>query len=127
MEMKYTVNNDYTISDLEFIGLSGNENVFSLKESLEFLIITNPAISFSEAVKNGAYNELSDDEYGELLSTVKCIAGLFRYDGTEEKTLPDMNILMLLQNAITELVSKDVALRQCQKNKSTKKSGGKKQ
>jgi len=127
MEMKYTVNPDFTISDVEFAGLTGDEHIFSLKESLAYLMLENPGIAFAEGVKNGATNELDDDEYAELLSTIRCVTGLFRY-GDEDESLREMNVLMLLRNAITELVKKDVELRKLQKNKKstkTTKNGGK--
>ena len=112
MEMTYTVCRDYTIRDLEFAGLTGNERVFSIKEALNLLKVTNPSMAFAEAVKEGAFNELSDDEYENLLSTTRCIAGLFRYDDTEETMLREMNVLMLLRNAITQIVKQDVTIRQ---------------
>lgn len=124
MEMKYTVNPDFTISDIEFTGLTGNEHVFSVKESLIYLTVTNPGIAFAEGVKNGTTNELDDEKYAELLSTIRCVTDLFRY-GDEDKSLRELNVLMLLRNAITALVQKDVALRKYQKAKTTKiKTGG---
>lgn len=112
MEMTYTICQDYTIRDLEFAGLTGNERVFSVKEALTYLTITNPSMAFAEAVKEGVFNELTDNEYENLLSTTRCIAGLFRYDDTEETMLAEMNVLMLLRNAITQLVKQDVTIRQ---------------
>ena len=112
MEMKYTVNPDYTVSNLEFVGLTGNEHVFSIKEALTYLTITNPSMAFAAAVKDGTFNALSDGEYENLLSTTRCIAGLFRFDDTEKETLREMNVLMLLRNSITLNVYQNVRIRQ---------------
>lgn len=112
MEMDYKINPDFTLGELEFTGLTGSEHVFSVKEALSYLTIKNPVTAFAESVKNGAYAELNDDEYEEVVATMRAIVGLFRYDDKDEETLSEMNVLMLLKNAIIGLVKRDVALRQ---------------
>ena len=124
MEIKYEITHDFSIDQVEFVGLTGNEHVFSVKEALEYLKVENPGHAFAESVKNGATNELNDEEYEELLSTTRCITGLFRLSD-EDETMREMNVLMLLRNAIMELVKRDVELRKYQKDKTTKiKTGG---
>ena len=106
MKMSFQVNPDATIRDVEFTGCTGLELVHNVKEALAMLRVENPALDFSEAAKAGAYNALSDEEYQQLLSTIKRIANLFHYpdDPGNAKQWAQMNVLTLLANAITELV-----------------------
>ena len=106
MTMSYEVNPDFTLRDIGFIGCTGLERVSNVKEALGILRLENPAIAFTEAAKAGKFNEMSDEEYHQLLSTFKCVADLFRYpdDPADAKNQPQMNILTLLSNAITKLV-----------------------
>ena len=116
MEMKYEIKPDYTMDALEFTGLTGDEVVFSVKEALNFLTVENPAGAFAESVKNGAYSELSDAKYEQVVETMRAVAGLFRYDAEDKDALREMNVVMLLKNAILELVKRDVMIRKLQKN-----------
>ena len=52
MEMKYEIAPDYTIKGLEFTGLTGSEHVFSVKESLIYLTLKNPANMTARAWKS---------------------------------------------------------------------------
>lgn len=114
MKLSYTFNQDATIRDVEFTGCTGMERVSTTKEALRVLRLENPAPAFCEAVKRGEYNDISDEEYTQVLATVKCLFGLFRYpdDPLDATPRAQMNPLILLANALTQLVELDVELRQ---------------
>ncbi len=113
MKLSFTFQEDATIRDVEFTGCTGLEQVSSVKEALRFLRLDNPASAFCEAVKQGDYNDISDEEYDRLLGTVKCLFQLFRYPDDPQDAPPrrEMNVLILLANALTRLVELDVELR----------------
>lgn len=112
MDMNGCFQDDSSLSGVTFSGLTGREHVTSIKEALNTLKITNPAITFSEGTETGLYNDAPDAEYGAMLETVRCIRNLWRYpDDPPGVTQPEMNALALLANAL-ELVSRqDVELR----------------
>lgn len=113
MELKYRFNADYAMEDVVFEGLTGREYVTSTKDALNVMKIRNPAVDFSEEAKEGFYDHLSDEEYQEALDTINCIQQLWCYP--EERGAHtgkyEMNILMLLANAIELISRQDVQLR----------------
>jgi len=114
MRLRYEFNDDATIRGASFAGCSGLERVSNVKEALRFLQVDNPLIAFRKAVERGKFSDLSDEEYDQLLESVKCISTLFHFpdDPPEAKPMPTMNVVSLLANAITQLVERDMALRQ---------------
>ena len=106
MKMTYTVNADFIIQNIGFNGCSGLEKVGNVKEALGILRVENPAIALKEAAQAGKLNDMSDEDYHQLISTFKCISNLFRYpdDPRDASAQAQMNVLTLLANAITELV-----------------------
>ncbi len=120
MKLSYTFNKDGTIRDVEFTGCTGLEPVGNIKEALKVLRLENPGPAFYELVKRGDYNEVSDEEYYQVLATVKCLHKLFRYPDDPEDAAPrrEMNVLLLLANALTRVVELDVELRSYRKEES---------
>lgn len=93
------------ITNVRFDGLDGSEDVASVKEALDLMMIRNPALTFSEAACNGAYNDVPDAQYKRMLETVKYLSSMWRYMDEPRETPPkcEMNALMLLANAIEAL------------------------
>lgn len=110
MKLNYTLGKDYSMENVEFEGLNGREYVTSTKDALNVMKIDNPAIEFGNKSRNGDFDDMSDEEYYEMLDTVKCITALWLYPGEREDN-PSMNILSLLANAITLLSQQAVELR----------------
>lgn len=117
MKLSYTFNKDGTIRDVEFTGCTGAEPVGNVKEALQVLRLENPHSDFCESVKRGDYNAVSDEEYYRVLATVKCLDRLFRYPDAPGDAFPrrEMNVLLLLANALTRVVELDVELRSYRK------------
>lgn len=86
-------------------GLDGSEEVTSLKQALGLLKIRNPAKTFSETVRGGAFDDMTDEEFKRMLDTVKFISSMWCYMDEPGETPPkyEMNALMLLANAIEAL------------------------
>lgn len=105
MELLFDFDNHQGISNVRFDGLDGFERVTSVKEALGLLKISNPAKTFSEAVRGGAYDDVPDAEYKRMLETVKYISSMWCYmdDPGEAPQRSEMNALMLLANAIEAL------------------------
>lgn len=105
MELLFDFDSSQGIANVEFHGLDGTESVTSVKDALRLLKIKNPAVNFADAVKSGAYNDVSDAEYKRMLDTMTFISDLWRYPDTppEAKTEYEMNALTLLANAIEAL------------------------
>ncbi len=114
MKLYYEFNEDGTIQGAAFTGCSGLERVSTVKGALGVLQVDNPLIVFREAVHDGKFDGIPDEEYDRLFSTVKCLAGLFRFpdDPPDAKAQRQMNVLSLLANAVTKVVELDVALRE---------------
>lgn len=119
MELHYKFNKDYSMENVVFDGLNGREYITSTKDALNLMKIKNPALAFCEEAKAGLYDSISDEEYQQALDTIQCVKSLWRYPGEAEGTSrTEMNILMLLANAI-ELVSRQNAeLRQYRESSS---------
>lgn len=114
MELSYEMREDGSVVNTCFEGLNGCERVTSVKQALTMLKVKNPAIRFAEDAKAGRYDSVSDEEYERILSTVECISLLWRYDGDEpadKSTRQEMNVLMLLANAIETISRQNVRLR----------------
>lgn len=108
MELLYEMRKDGSVVNARFEGLSGCERVTSVKQALNMLKVQNPAVGFTKAVKAGMYDNVSDEEYERMLSAVERISLLWHYDGDEpadKSTRSEMNVLMLLANAI-EMISR---------------------
>ncbi len=117
VKIKYRFNNEYSVEDVIFDGLNGREYVTSTKDALNVMKIENPAVDFTEDVKAGHYDDLTDEEYQQALDMIKCISKLWRCPGEPEETASryDMNILSLLANAIEMIGRQDVQLRRYRK------------
>ena len=105
MELIFDFDQRQGIANVRFEGLDGTEGVTSTKQALSLLKIRNPACAFADAVKTGAYDDLSDAEYKRLLEAVTCISSLWHRPGDQpdSKTQYDMNPLTLLANTIEAL------------------------
>ncbi|MDE7172491.1 MAG: hypothetical protein K2O11_11565 [Oscillospiraceae bacterium] len=105
MELLFDFDSHQGIINVHFHGLDGTEPVTSIKEALNLLKIRNPAKTFSEAVRNGAYNDVPDAEYKRMLETIKYISSMWCYmdEPGEAPQKGEMNALMLLANAIEAL------------------------
>ena len=112
MKLSYQVKEDFTLQDVGFTGCSGLEPVNNVKEALEVLRLENPAVAFTEAAKAGKFNDMDDLDYRWLLSSIKCISGLFHYPDapSDGKAEARMNVLTLLDNAIQELTRMNLIL-----------------
>ncbi len=117
MKLSYAFDPDGTIRDVEFTGCTGTERVDTVKEALQVLRLENPGPAFYELVKRGDYNDVPDEEYHQTLMTVKCLSRLFRYpdDPRDAMARREMNVLILLANALTRVVEQDVELRRYRK------------
>lgn len=73
-----------TIWDAIFTGCTGLERVSNVKEALCILRIENHAIAFVEALHNGKFHDMSDEEYDRLLDSVKSISELLLYPDDPE-------------------------------------------
>lgn len=98
------------LANVRFEGLDGTEGVTSMKQALSLLKIRNPASTFTNAVKSGAYNHVPDAEYKRMLDTIKFISSMWCYpdDPGETPQKSEMNVLMLLANAIEALTQFNV-------------------
>lgn len=115
MEMRYRVNeNDYSLENVTFAGLTGHEYVVSTKDALNVMKIQNPATQFSADAKAGYYDKFSDEEYEEILAAIKCVSSLWHYPGEPKdcQAQYEMNILTLLANAIELISQQNTELRE---------------
>lgn len=105
MELIFDFDQCQGLANVRFEGLDGTEGVASTKQALSLLKIRNPASTFRDAVKNGEYNDVPDEEYARMLETVKFISSMWCYPDEPGKApqKSEMNALMLLANAIEAL------------------------
>lgn len=109
MVMEFGYNGDGSLKNITFQGLNGSEFTGNLKSALNLLKIENPACAFKDRVKAGEYDNMPDEEYNKILNAVDFVSSLWRYpDDPEESRQGEMNVLMLLANAI-EAASKQYA------------------
>ena len=110
LKVEYEFAPDKSVTDVSFSGLNGRERVTSTKEALNVMMVTNPVVDFSQKAKDGEYDDVSDDEYYQMLDTIKRVGSLWRHPDTGEDSTPlsEMNVLTLLANAI-ELISRQNA------------------
>ena len=105
MELIFDFDQRQGLANVRFEGLDGTEDVASMKQALSLLKIRNPVIPFADAVKSGAYDHVPDAEYKRMLDTMTFISELWRYpdEPGEAPAKYEMNVLMLLANAIKAL------------------------
>lgn len=110
MTMDFKYDNYGSLEHITFQGANGCEPARDLKNALELLKIDNPKRTFMDRVKAGEFDSISDDEYKQIVDAVDFAASLWRYpDAREwESAQSEMNVLMLLANAI-EVASKQNA------------------
>ena len=67
--------------------------------------------TFHNRVRTGEFDSIPDDDYRQLVDTMKFIGSLWRYPDAKEgeDTVSEMTVLMLLANAI-ETVSRQQAI-----------------
>ncbi len=69
-----------------------------LHELSKVLLVRNPAVDFSNAVKRGEYNDVCDDDYHAILRHYRALNLLFVTDDTTNKTELYINIFELIEN-----------------------------
>ena len=69
----------------------------------KLLKIKNPAVTFSDSAKKGAYNSLSDAEYEKYLKIVKMFSVRFF------KNKPDRNIFALMADMADYILQNEIA------------------
>ncbi len=112
MDMVFGFGGDSSLEGVRFDGLTGHEYVMSTKDAVNVMQVRNPAIAFCQDTEAGAYDEVPDEEYAQMLYTVKAIERLWRRPGeTEDSARSEMNVLMLLANAMELISRQDVELR----------------
>lgn len=102
MTMDFKFDEYGSLEHITFRGLNGCETVRDLKNALELLKIENPLRSFQDRVRAGEFDNTPDDEYEQITSTMKFVSSLWRYPDVPEgeSTQSEMNVLMLLANAV---------------------------
>lgn len=110
MKMDFQYDNYGSLEHITFEGLNGCETVRDMKNALELLKIENPKRTFQSRVRAGEYDDTPEDEYKQIVDAVEFVATLWRYPDAQvgELAQPEMNVLMLLSNAI-EMCSKQNA------------------
>lgn len=105
MDLIFDFDHRQGIANVRFDGLDGSEPVTSVKDALRLLKIRNPAVPFSDAVRSGEYDDVSDESYKRMLETVKYLSSMWCYPDAPGETQQnyEMNALMLLANAIEAL------------------------
>lgn len=105
MEMDWKFNEDGNLEHITFRGLSGSEFTGNLKSALDLLKIKNPASTFADRVKTGEFDNTLDEEYIKICEEVQYVSSLWHYPDAQEEELAqcEMNVLMLLANAIEEI------------------------
>ncbi len=113
MEMDWKFNQDGSLEHITFQGLNGSEFVGNLKSALDLLKIKNPTSTFADRVKTGEFDNMLDDEYCMIYRAIDSVSSLWYYpDVQEEDELAqcEMNVLMLLANAIEVISKQDVTI-----------------
>ena len=105
MDMLFDFDQYQGITNVRFDGLDGSESVTSVKDALNRMKVRNPATTFAEAVRQGAYDKTTDEEYTRMLATVEYLSSVWRYTDEPGEAPPkyEMNALMLLANALERL------------------------
>ena len=114
MQLKYKFGADGLMTDIWFDGLDESEPVTSIGQTMAKLRVINPAVVFTKEVKAGLFDEVSDKEYSSMLSSIECIAMLWRYTGdrpVDRSTRMEVNVLTLLANAINLLTQQNIHLK----------------
>ena len=114
MQLKYNFGANGLMTDIWFDGFDENERITSVSQAMTKLRVRNPAVDFTEEVKSGLFDEVSEEEYYSMLSSIECIAMLWRYNGdrpADKSTRMEVNVLTLLANAINLLTSQNIQLK----------------
>ena len=103
MKLRFIVETG-TIKDVIFEDCDGSELItnMTLKEVLEtYFVIENPAKSFAERMKAGAYENVSDFTIIPEAEAIDKISDYWKLDGNDME--PKLNVLMLLRNMCMKL------------------------
>lgn len=113
MTMDFQYDGYGSLEHIMFQGLNGCEFAGNLKSALELLKIENPMCSFQERVKAGEFDNMPDDEYNQIVSAVQFAATLWCYPDAQvgELAQSEMNVLMLLANAIKVASKQNAAIK----------------
>ena len=105
MELLFDFDEHQGLTNIRFSGLDGSKPITSVKEALSLLKIRNLASTFRDALECMMYDNMTDEEYGQMLDTIKFLQELWRYpdEPGEAQKKYEMNVLMLLANAIEAL------------------------
>lgn len=118
MRMTYRFGNGFCLTDVAFDGLTGREYVTSTKEALNLMKIKSPALDFSADVREGIYDDVLDEEYEEIVETIRFVKDLWRYpEDPEDVIQTEMNVLTLLANAMEVISRQYVQLKSRQEEK----------
>ena len=75
-----------------------NQIRWLVDEALSLMKIRNPASTFRDALECMIYDNMTEEEYGQMLNTIKFLQELWHYpdEPGEAPKKYEMNVLMLL-------------------------------
>lgn len=107
MELKFDYSESGRVINLRFEGLTGCEQVSSVKEALNVMQIKNPAIAFTQDVRAGLFDSMPEQAFEQMLGDVGRVARLWRNleEQTDKPTRQQINPLALLLNAMETIIT----------------------
>lgn len=105
LELQYTFNENMEFQQIDVVGMTGYEQVSTLKEALALLQLSNPCTSFAKKYKALViYDKTSEEQMVEEARIADILSTLWCYHDNAEELLPSMNVLTILSNLLTEYI-----------------------
>ena len=105
LELQYTFNENMDCRRIDVVGMTGYEQVSTLKEALALLQLSNPCKSFAKKYKSLVlYDKSSEEQMVEEAEIADILSTLWCYHDNAEELLPSMNVLTILSNLLTEYI-----------------------
>jgi len=103
LELKYNFNDKLDLMRIDIVGLTGCEQVATLKEAVSLLQLENPCKTFSQKAKTlGVYDGYSDAQMEKEAHIANELTKFWCHYDDAEQILPSMNVLSILSHVLTE-------------------------
>ena len=105
LELQYTFNENMEFQQIDAVGMTGYEQVSTLKEALALLQLSNPCKSFAKKYKAlVVHDKESEEQLAEEARIADILSTLWCYHDAPEEILSSMNVLTILSNLLTEYI-----------------------
>lgn len=95
------------LTNVQFEGFDGWESARTVKDAVDLMLVDNPAKTFAQKMKGGAYENAPEACVAREAQVVNILSELWKYPNDKNTNAPTLNVMMLLANALT-LIAQNV-------------------